>query len=194
MFISFGSKLIDILFHPGIISSLLPRRFQKALCACHCVKNSQTVVSRCVYFLCVGRGTGRGSLQRSASTRSPRDTLWSRCSSPNEHWRNPRLFHRDWRRTVMNWAHGISSVCPPSAECTRRSPVWIKRTEHDAGKGIDMGSARACVKTEVRAHVRSCLPLAVAYVFVKTAWRLSRPTWLITEGWQSRMLFCKCRL
>lgn len=57
-------------------------------------------------------------------------------------------------------------VCPPSAQCRRRSPAWINRNElHDAGKGMDMDSARACcctrmcVQTVLRAHVRTVVVL-----------------------------------
>lgn len=85
------SMFINVSSSRNNSNSLLPRRFQKALCTCHPIKKIPKLSSTGVI---ISRAGGQGKMQRSASTRNcPGDSLRSRCASPTVYWRNPRLLH-----------------------------------------------------------------------------------------------------
>lgn len=145
-------------------NSLLPRRFQKALCTCHPIKKYPNCPQPAWLF-----PGGQGKMQRSLSTRNcPGDSLRSRCAFPAEYWRNPRLLHcgcgdcsgsspvvlvvvaaaaaadhslpcahiRQVPSTGAGAPHGSSVV-----SCTSQASVWTVRAHVD----VD-----ACVNTSVR--------------------------------------------
>lgn len=163
--------------NPGMTSSLLPRRFQKALCARHSVKKTKTkkqgkLSSTGVIISSVDTGE-QGEVKRSASTRNcPWDTLRSRCASPTEALKESETAS-PWLKDCDELSPAVSTAAEAAAHhCL---PCACVRQVLSAGAGAPHGSnvmscttqarawiwavrahvdARECVQTEARAQER----------------------------------------
>ena len=112
----------------------------------------------------VGAGGQREVRRKSASTRNcPGDTLRSRCASPTEHWRNPRLLS-PWLEEDCD---GVSPAV--SAAAAAAAHHWLpcasaRQVPTSAGAGAPRGSNVTSCTMQARAWIRTVRAFADACV------------------------------
>lgn len=105
----------------------------------------------------ISRAGGQGKMQRSASTRNcPGDSLRSRCASPAEYWRNPRLLHCGCRD--CSGSSPVVLVVAAAAAADHGLPCAPLRQVPSIGAGAPHGSSVVSGTSQasawtVRAHV-----------------------------------------
>lgn len=162
MLILFNMRLCSSTFrpNPGITNSDLPRRFQKALCACHSVRakrRQQTTAklsSAGAIISSVGAGGQWEVRRKSASTRNcPGDPLRSRCASPTDHWRNPRLLSPWLEEDCDGVSNSVSAAGAAAAAHHCLPCASVRQVPTSAGAGAPRGSNVTSCTTQARAWI-----------------------------------------
>ena len=140
---------------------LLPRRFQKALCACHSVtaKRRQQIIAKLssagAIISSVGAGGQGEERRKSASTRNcPGDPLRPRCASPTDHWRNPRLLSPWLEEDCDGVIPSVSAAGAAAAAAHHCLPcASVRQVPTSAGAGAPRGSNVTSCTTQARAWI-----------------------------------------